>query len=88
MAEGRVLGARLQHVNNAAVSPKTPFKERLGCLNGDVATWREVFELNFFTPLVLARGFALFETGSEVPALEQTYTLPSVSVAMTSTPAR
>jgi len=22
-------------VNNAAVSPKTPFKERLGCLNGD-----------------------------------------------------
>ncbi len=45
-------------VNNAAVSPKTPFKERLGCLNGDVATWREVFELNFFTPLILARGFA------------------------------
>ena len=45
-------------VNNAAVSPKTPFHERLGCLNGDVATWREVFELNFFTPLLLARGFA------------------------------
>ena len=45
-------------VNNAAVSPKTPFKERLGCLNGDVGTWREVFELNFFAPLILARGFA------------------------------
>jgi NAD(P)-dependent dehydrogenase (short-subunit alcohol dehydrogenase family) len=45
-------------VNNAAVSPKTPFKERLGCINGDIATWREVFELNFFTPLMLARGFA------------------------------
>ncbi|MFQ6016925.1 MAG: SDR family NAD(P)-dependent oxidoreductase [Kiloniellaceae bacterium] len=45
-------------VNNAAVSPKTSFKERLGCLNGEVATWREVFELNFFAPLVLARGFA------------------------------
>ncbi len=44
-------------VNNAAVSPKTPFKERLGCLNGDVAAWRQVFELNFFTPLQLARGF-------------------------------
>jgi NAD(P)-dependent dehydrogenase (short-subunit alcohol dehydrogenase family) len=27
-------------VNNAAVSPKTPFKERLGCLNGDVGQWR------------------------------------------------
>jgi NAD(P)-dependent dehydrogenase (short-subunit alcohol dehydrogenase family) len=45
-------------VNNAAVSPKTAFKERLGCLNGDVAAWREVFELNFFAPLVLARGLA------------------------------
>lgn len=45
-------------VNNAAVSPKTPFKERLGCLNGDVSAWREVFELNFFAPLLLARGFA------------------------------
>jgi len=55
-----ILGKRPLHalVNNAAISPKTPFKERLGCLNGDVATWREVFELNFFTPLVLARGFA------------------------------
>ena len=45
-------------VNNAAVSPKTDYKERLGCLNGDIAGWREVFELNFFAPLALARGFA------------------------------
>lgn len=45
-------------VNNAAVSPKTPFKERLGCLNGDLELWRWVFELNFFAPLALARGFA------------------------------
>lgn len=45
-------------VNNAAVSPKTPYKERLGCLNGDLAAWREVFDLNMFMPLVLARGFA------------------------------
>ncbi len=45
-------------VNNAAVSPKTEFKERLGCLNGEVDDWRTVFELNFFAPLVLARGFA------------------------------
>jgi NAD(P)-dependent dehydrogenase (short-subunit alcohol dehydrogenase family) len=45
-------------VNNAAISPKTPFKERLGCLNGDVAAWRDVFELNLFAPLGLARGFA------------------------------
>ncbi|WP_259783112.1 SDR family NAD(P)-dependent oxidoreductase [Aestuariispira ectoiniformans] len=45
-------------VNNAAISPKTPYKERLGCLNGDADRWREVFELNFFTPLTLCRGFA------------------------------
>ena len=45
-------------VNNAAVSPKTPFNERLGCLNGDLAAWRQVFELNFFAPLALSRGLA------------------------------
>jgi NAD(P)-dependent dehydrogenase (short-subunit alcohol dehydrogenase family) len=45
-------------VNNAGVSPKTPFKERLGCLNGDLGGWQEVFQLNFFTPLMLSRGFA------------------------------
>ena len=51
-------GALHALVNNAGVSPKTPFKERLGCLNGDLADWRDVFQLNFFTPLGLARGFA------------------------------
>lgn len=45
-------------INNAAVSPKTSFKERLGCLNGGIDAWREVFELNLFTPLELCRGFA------------------------------
>lgn len=45
-------------VNNAGMSPKTPFKERLGCLNGDIGGWRTVFELNFFAPILLARGFA------------------------------
>ncbi len=45
-------------VNNAGLSPKTEFKERLGCLNGDLDHWRNVFELNFFAPLMLARGFA------------------------------
>ena len=45
-------------VNNAAVSPKTAAKERLGVLDGDVEGWRQVFELNLFAPLRLARGFA------------------------------
>ena len=45
-------------VNNAGFSPKTPYKERLGCLNGDLHAWRHVFALNFYAPLLLARGFA------------------------------
>ena len=45
-------------VNNAALSPKTPYAERLGCLNGDIEAWRGVFDLNLFAPLALARGFA------------------------------
>ncbi len=45
-------------VNNAGMSPKTPFRERLGCLNGDIKAWREVFELNFYATLRLSRGFA------------------------------
>jgi NAD(P)-dependent dehydrogenase (short-subunit alcohol dehydrogenase family) len=55
-----ILGKQPLHalVNNAALSPKTAYKERLGCINGDIDTWRGVFELNFFTPLSLARGFA------------------------------
>ena len=52
-------GAPLQAlVNNAGMSPKTPYKERLGCLNGDLEAWAEVFELNFYAPLRLSRGFA------------------------------
>lgn len=56
----KVLGKRPLHalVNNAAISPKTAFKERLGCLNGDLNHWASVFELNFFAPLLLCRGFA------------------------------
>ncbi len=46
-------------VNNAAISPKTAFKERLGVINGDINGWRQVFELNLFAPLSLARGFAV-----------------------------
>lgn len=45
-------------INNAGWSPKTDFKERLGCLNGDIDAWQQVFELNCFAPLRLARGFA------------------------------
>ncbi len=55
LLEGEVLNAL---VNNAGLSPKTPFRERLGCLNGELDAWHEVFQLNFFTPLSLGRGCA------------------------------
>ena len=56
----RVLAGEPLHalINNAGLSPKTPYKERLGVLNGPIDGWKEVFELNFFAPLRLARGFA------------------------------
>lgn len=60
LLDGRPLNAL---VNNAGMSPKTPYKERLGCLNGDLDAWRQVFDLNFYAPLKLSRGFA--------PALHQ-----------------
>jgi len=34
-------------VNNAGVSPKSPTKERLGCLNSGIEAWHTVFHLNF-----------------------------------------
>lgn len=61
VAEARkLLGEDPLHalINNAGVSPKTPYKERLGVLNGPIEGWKQVFELNFFAPLRLARGFA------------------------------
>jgi NAD(P)-dependent dehydrogenase (short-subunit alcohol dehydrogenase family) len=56
----RWLDGRAVHavINNAGVSPKTLFAERLGVLNGAIEEWRRVFELNFFAPLKLARAFA------------------------------
>tara|TARA_B100001741_G_C16480978_1_gene564845 strand:+ start:390 stop:1130 length:741 start_codon:yes stop_codon:yes gene_type:complete len=45
-------------INNAGISPKAPYQERLGCLNGDIEEWKKVFELNFYAPLKLSRSFA------------------------------
>jgi NAD(P)-dependent dehydrogenase (short-subunit alcohol dehydrogenase family) len=56
----RLAGAPLQAlVNNAGMSPKGQAGERLGTLNTDWDIWRRVFNVNFFAPMVLARG--LFE---------------------------
>ena len=36
-------------VNNAAISPKLPNSSRMGVLNTDLAAWRQVFAVNFFS---------------------------------------
>ena len=43
-------------VNNAGISPKEPEGRRLNSLNTDLRTWGKVFHVNFFAPVVLARG--------------------------------
>jgi NAD(P)-dependent dehydrogenase (short-subunit alcohol dehydrogenase family) len=43
-------------VNNAGISPKGPEGERLSTLDTDLRVWGEVFHVNFFASVVLARG--------------------------------
>src|SRR5215207_8485086 len=43
-------------VNNAAISPKAEGGARMGSIDTDVETWGHVFRVNFFAPIMLARG--------------------------------
>ena len=43
-------------VNNAAISPKGAGGSRLDTLTTDLKTWGQVFHVNFFAPVILARG--------------------------------
>ena len=43
-------------VNNAAISPKAPGGGRLGAIDTPFDLWRQVFNVNFFAPVALARG--------------------------------
>ncbi|MEE2694168.1 MAG: SDR family oxidoreductase [Pseudomonadota bacterium] len=43
-------------VNNAAISPKNPSGERLDSISTEMDDWRHVFRVNFFAPIMLARG--------------------------------
>jgi NAD(P)-dependent dehydrogenase (short-subunit alcohol dehydrogenase family) len=45
-------------VNNAGFSPKGPEGKRLGCLDGELGHWQEVFAINFFAPVFFARTLA------------------------------
>jgi NAD(P)-dependent dehydrogenase (short-subunit alcohol dehydrogenase family) len=43
-------------VNNAGISPKGEGGKRLNTLETDLRTWGQVFHVNFFSSVVLARG--------------------------------
>jgi NAD(P)-dependent dehydrogenase (short-subunit alcohol dehydrogenase family) len=43
-------------VNNAAISPKAEGGKRLSTIDTSVDLWRHVFRVNFFAPIMLARG--------------------------------
>ncbi len=50
-------GSRLNAlVNNAAISPKGEGGARLGILETADSAWRQVFQVNFMAPVMLARG--------------------------------
>lgn len=51
------LGGRLHAlVNNAGISPKGAGGARLNSIDTDLRDWGKVFHVNFFAPIVLARG--------------------------------
>lgn len=43
-------------VNNAGISPKDEEGGRLSTINTTLDTWQQVFQINFFAPVMLARG--------------------------------
>ncbi len=50
-------GGRLNAlVNNAGISPKGEGGARLGAIETPIADWQTVFQVNFFAPIMLARG--------------------------------
>jgi NAD(P)-dependent dehydrogenase (short-subunit alcohol dehydrogenase family) len=53
----RRLGGQLHAlVNNAAISPKADGGARLSSIDTTMDVWRHVFGVNFFAPILLARG--------------------------------
>ena len=53
----RAQGSRLNAlVNNAGISPKGSEGSRLGAIETALEDWQHVFQVNFFAPIMLARG--------------------------------
>jgi len=43
-------------VNNAAISPKAEGGKRLSSIDTTIDVWNHIFQVNFFAPIMLARG--------------------------------
>lgn len=57
--KSRLASGRLEAlVNNAGISPKGEGGRRLNTIDTDLRDWGKVFHVNFFAPVVLARGLA------------------------------
>ena len=54
--KGKISGRLHALVNNAGISPKGEGGARLSTLDTDLRTWGQVFHVNFFASVVLARG--------------------------------
>ena len=52
----RINGELHALVNNAAISPKADGGSRLGSIGTSRDDWHHVFQVNFFAPIMLARG--------------------------------
>jgi NAD(P)-dependent dehydrogenase (short-subunit alcohol dehydrogenase family) len=55
--KNRLEGGQLHAlVNNAAISPKADGGARMGSIDTEIDVWWHVFRVNFFAPIMLARG--------------------------------
>jgi NAD(P)-dependent dehydrogenase (short-subunit alcohol dehydrogenase family) len=52
----RIHGELHALVNNAAISPKAEGGKHLGMSDTSIEVWKHVFHVNFFAPIMLARG--------------------------------
>jgi NAD(P)-dependent dehydrogenase (short-subunit alcohol dehydrogenase family) len=52
----RINGELHALVNNAGISPKADGGKRLSTLTSTPEVWQQVFQVNFFAPIMLARG--------------------------------
>ena len=48
-------------VNNAGISPKGNKSKRLDTINTPLECWQQVFQVNFFAPILLAKNLKLLE---------------------------